>query len=237
MLTKTRYAFSPSPMPILPVEGLDEFFPARHVWCVGRNYADHAREMGSDPVRESPFFFSKPADALVPVVPNAAAQIHYPRRTENFQHEVELVVALNRGGSNIAPERAREHIYGYAIGIDLTRRDVQLALRDKGRPWEMGKAFDHSAPVGPVHPAVLIGHPDHGAIWLEVNGERRQQGDVAQMIWSVPEIIAELSSYVDLCAGDLIFTGTPAGVGPLRVGDSIRAGIAGLSEIALGVVA
>lgn len=235
MLTNTRYAVQPWPSLMLPVSGLDEFFPVRRIWCVGRNYADHAREMGGDPNREAPFFFAKAPDSLLALVGSPMPTLNFPRRTENLQHEVELVVAIGADCSAVPAAKAREHIYGYAIGLDMTRRDLQLELRDKGRPWDMGKTFDQAAPVGMVHPAVLIGHPDHGAIWLEVNGEPRQKGDLSAMIWSVPEVVSQLSNYVDLRAGDLIFTGTPEGVGRVRPGDEIRAGIAGLGEIKLRI--
>jgi fumarylpyruvate hydrolase len=200
---------------------------------VGRNYAAHVREMGGDPEREPPFFFAKPADAIVQ---NGSA-VPYPPRTANFHHEVELVVAIGRGGANIAAQAALEHVFGYALGNDLTRRDLQSQQRAKGLPWEISKGFDHAAPLTAVHPVSLVGHPSRARIWLEVNGKRRQDSSLDQMIWSVAEIIAELSTYFRLEPGDLIFTGTPDGIGPLVPGDSVRAGIEGLDELQHSVVA
>jgi fumarylpyruvate hydrolase len=205
----------------------------RRIYCVGRNYAAHVREMGGDPEREPPFFFAKPADAIVQ---NGSA-VPYPPRTANFHHEVELVVAIGRGGANIAAQAALEHVFGYALGNDLTRRDLQSQQRAKGLPWEISKGFDHAAPLTAVHPVSQVGHPSRARIWLEVNGKRRQDSSLDQMIWSVAEIIAELSTYFRLEPGDLIFTGTPDGIGPLVPGDSVRAGIEGLDELQHSVVA
>jgi fumarylpyruvate hydrolase len=215
------------------VKGSEARFPVRRIYCVGRNYAAHVREMGGDPEREPPFFFAKPADAIVQ---NGSA-VPYPPRTANFHHEVELVVAIGRGGANIAAQAALEHVFGYALGNDLTRRDLQSQQRAKGLPWEISKGFDHAAPLTAVHPVSLVGHPSRARIWLEVNGKRRQDSSLDQMIWSVAEIIAELSTYFRLEPGDLIFTGTPDGIGPLVPGDSVRAGIEGLDELQHSVVA
>jgi fumarylpyruvate hydrolase len=215
------------------VKGSEARFPVRRIYCVGRNYAAHVREMGGDPEREPPFFFAKPADAIVQ---NGSA-VPYPPRTANFHHEVELVVAIGRGGANIAAQAALEHVFGYALGNDLTRRDLQSQQRAKGLPWEISKGFDHAAPLTAVHPVSQVGHPSRARIWLEVNGKRRQDSSLDQMIWSVAEIIAELSTYFRLEPGDLIFTGTPDGIGPLVPGDSVRAGIEGLDELQHSVVA
>ncbi len=195
------HVFTPDPRPCLAVADSGDSFPVRRIYCVGRNYAAHAREMGSEPTREAPFFFCKPADAVVPVATGTAADHPYPAETSNYHHEVELVVAIGKAGSNIGAADALSHIWGYAIGLDMTRRDLQTALKDKGRPWELGKAFDRSAPIGPVVPASRIGHPDTGRIWLTVNGQLRQQGDLGDLIWSVPETIAHLSKYFELRPG------------------------------------
>ena len=218
----------------VPIAGSTAVFPVRRVHCVGRNYAEHAKEMGGSG-REPPFFFAKPADAVVPVAAASSGLVPYPTRTANLHHEVELVVAIGLAGTSIAAADAARHVFGYAVGVDLTRRDLQADLKKKGQPWEMAKAFDHSAPIGPIHAAATIGHPTAGVISLSVNGVDRQRGDLADMIWSVPEVIAELSSYVELCPGDLIFTGTPAGVGPLERGDRVLAGIEGLGSLAFSV--
>lgn len=217
------------------IAGTGDVFPVRRIHCVGRNYAEHAREMGASG-REPPFFFAKPGDAAVSVADGAEGRIAYPPRTANLHHEIELVVAIGRAGARIAVTKARDHIFGYAVGVDLTRRDLQAELKKKAQPWEMAKAFDQSAPIGPIHPAKSCGHPERGAIVLAVNGVERQRGDLADMIWSVPEVIAELSTYVELRPGDLIFTGTPSGVGPLERGDRVSAGIAGLSSLCLVIV-
>jgi fumarylpyruvate hydrolase len=219
--------------PAVPVAGREgRRFPVRRIFCVGRNYAEHAREMGHDPTREPPFFFSKPADAVV----TGDGDVRYPLLTANLHHEVELVVALVAGGENIAPERALACVYGYAVGLDLTRRDLQARAKEKGHPWDMGKGFDQSAPISAIVPATACGHPVRGAIVLEVNGEERQRGDLAQMSWKVSEIVAELSRYVELKAGDLIFTGTPAGVGPVQRGDRLDARIEGVGTLSVRLV-
>jgi fumarylpyruvate hydrolase len=226
------FAFQPSAVPAVGIQGRADRFPVHRIYCVGRNYAEHAREMGSDPTREPPFFFSKPADAIVP----NHTSISYPPRTQNFHHEVELVVAIGKAGRNIAVSNALEHVFGYAVGNDLTRRDLQKLAKDAGKPWDVSKGFDHSAPIAAIRPVGAGGHVSSAAIWLKVNGELRQQSNVADMIWSVPEIIAELSALFELQAGDLIFTGTPAGVGALKVGDRIESGIEGLESLTSTIV-
>jgi len=214
------------------VAGSSERFPVHRIYCVGRNYAAHAREMGMDPEREPPFFFSKPADAVVP----NGAPVPYPPRTGNLHHEIELVVAIGAGGRDIPLADALAHVFGYAVGNDLTRRDLQFAAREKGQPWDVSKGFDRSAPVTAIRRAAEVGHLERGRIWIEVNGERRQQADLSEMIWSVPEIVAELSTLFDLAPGDLIFTGTPAGVGPVQRGDSLVGGIDGLETLRTTIV-
>ena len=233
MTAKTpEYVFLPPLIPSVEISGTEQRFPVHRIYCVGRNYAEHAREMGSDPKVEPPVFFTKPADAIVP----SGAAILYPPRTENLHYEVELVVAIGGAGRNIAAAQARGYIFGYAVGNDLTRRDLQGASKKKGLPWDTGKAFDASAPIGTIRP-VSLGHVERGRIWLSVNGETRQQSDVSEMIWGVSEIIAELSTFFELKAGDLIYTGTPAGVGPLKPGDRIECGIEGLQTLRNTIVA
>jgi len=226
-----NHVFPPAPQVVLPVAGSDAVFPVRRVYCVGQNYAAHAVEMGGD-AREAPFFFSKPADALVP----GGGDIAYPPMTGNLQHEVELVVALGKGGANIAVEQALGCVYGYAIGFDLTRRDLQALAKEKKQPWEMGKGLDQGGPISALVPVGQGAHPARGAIWLKVNGEMRQNGDLAQMIWRVAEIIANLSSYVRLAPGDLIFTGTPSGVSTIVAGDVLEGGIDGVGELKIRLV-
>lgn len=226
------YAVPPPPIPTLPVEGASELLPVHRIYCIGRNYAAHAREMGADPEREPPFFFMKPADAVVP----SGATIAYPPATSELHHEVELVVALGRGGREVAAEHALELVYGYAVGIDLTRRDLQDAAKKMGRPWDMAKGFDHSAPCSAVVPASRIGHPVRGEILLSVNGAIRQRGDIAMQIWTVPEAIAYLSRLVTLAPGDLLFTGTPEGVGPIGPSDRLQGSIDGVGQLALSIV-
>ena len=221
------YIFPPPVQPSVEIKGRSERFAVRRIFCVGRNYAAHAREMGSNPEREPPFFFSKPADAIVA----NNATIPFPPRTENLQHEIELVVAIGKGGKNIPLEQALDCVYGYAVGNDLTRRDLQFAARDKGRPWDTGKAFDRSAPITAITPVTAGQHIGKGSIWLKVNGEMRQQGDIADLIWSVPEVIAELSTLFELAPGDLIYTGTPAGVSALKPGDRIEGAVEGLDTL------
>jgi fumarylpyruvate hydrolase len=221
-----NFVIPPPAQPAIPVAGADKSFPVRRLWCVGRNYEEHIKEMGHD-VRDPPFFFAKPADAIVP----DGSTVPYPSLTKDMHHEVELVVALKSGGRNIATDQALGCIYGYGVGIDLTRRDLQIASRDLKRPWEVGKAFDHSAPCGPLRPAAEIGHPSKGRIALSVNGKVRQDGDLDQMIWKVPEIIAKLSEMVELAAGDIIMTGTPSGVAATVAGDRIECEIAGVGTL------
>lgn len=219
----------------LPIVGSSDLFPVRRVYCVGRNYAAHAREMGADPDREPPFFFMKPADALQ-IVGSEPTPHAYPPKTGNYHFEVEMVAALASGGSDIPAETALDHVYGYAVGLDMTRRDVQDEAKKMSRPWDTAKAADGSGPIGALHPVSVFGHPARGAITLSVDGEIRQKGDLAEMIWSVAEQIAYLSGYFALQPGDLIFTGTPAGVGPVQRGQRMVAAIAGLGEITLDVV-
>jgi fumarylpyruvate hydrolase len=221
-----KYVIAPPPQPALAVAGTDKSFPVRRLWCVGRNYVEHIKEMGQD-VREPPFFFAKPADAIVP----DGGTVPYPSLTKDMHHEVELVVALKSGGRNIPTDKALACIYGYGVGIDLTRRDLQIASRDIKRPWEIGKAFDHSAPCGPLTPAATIGHPSKGRIVLKVNGKVRQDGDLNQMIWNVPEIISKLSEMVALEPGDIIMTGTPSGVAATVAGDTIECEIEGVGKL------
>ncbi|MBS0366689.1 MAG: fumarylacetoacetate hydrolase family protein [Proteobacteria bacterium] len=223
------FAVPPPPIPSVPVAGGGRF-PVHRIYCIGRNYAAHAREMGMDPGREPPFFFMKPADAVV----DSGADVPYPPMTANLHHEIELVVAIARGGSSISEADALGHVLGYGVGIDLTRRDLQSQAREAGRPWDVAKGFDHSAPCTAIHPQARA--VDRGAIWLKVNGQERQRSDISQMIWSVPEQIAVLSRYFMLQAGDLIFTGTPEGVGPLARGDRVAGGVEGLDEIQLSIV-
>jgi fumarylpyruvate hydrolase len=223
------------PTPTVLIQGSDSVFLVRRIYCVGRNYAAHAREMGFDPDREPPFFFCKPADAIVNVPTGMTVEVPYPPQTSEYHHEIELVAAIGRTGSDIAVEDALDHVFGYAVGLDMTRRDLQLALRDKGRPWELGKAFDQSAPIAPLRRVTEVGHIDRGALWVQVNGEDRQRTDLSKLIWSVPEIIANLSTYFELQPGDLIYTGTPEGVGPVHRGDTMTGGIAGLGELSVKV--
>jgi len=209
------------------IHGSEQTFPVRRIYCVGRNYAAHAREMGKDPDRDPPFFFTKPADAVVA----NGADVAYPARTENFHYEIELVIAIGEGGSNIALGKAEQYIFGYAVGNDLTRRDLQLAAREQGRPWDTGKAFDCSAPISAIHTVADNGHIREGEISIKVNGEVKQQADIRDLIWSVPEIVAELSTLFELQRGDLIYTGTPAGVGPVVSGDLMEGFVEGLDSL------
>jgi len=230
MSTDKRYVIPPPPQAYIEVAGSAEVFPVRRIWCVGRNYIEHIREMGQDE-RAPPFFFAKPADAIV----HDGGTVSYPPLTKDMHHEVELVVALKSGGRNIPVAKANDTIYGYAVGIDLTRRDLQIASREVKRPWEIGKAFDGSAPCGPLMPAAKIGHPTKGKITLKVNGQIRQDGDLNQMIWNVPETIWKLSEMVELAAGDIIMTGTPAGVGQLVVGDKVECEVEGLAPLTVTI--
>ncbi|MFS4580179.1 fumarylacetoacetate hydrolase family protein [Phaeobacter sp. C3_T13_0] len=222
-----NYAFEPAPQASMAIADSENRIPVRRIFCVGRNYAAHAREMGKDPDRDPPFFFTKPADAVV----ETGQTIPYPPLTENFHYEAELIVVIGKGGRNIAEEDSLDHIWGYAVGNDLTRRDLQLEAREKGRPWDWGKAFDKSAIIGPVHPVGKAGHPSSGSIKLTVNGETKQDADLNELIWSVPEIVSILSHSMEIAPGDVIMTGTPAGVGPLVEGDTCVVAIEGLGEI------
>ena len=222
-------------IPSVPVAGTADRFPVRHIYCVGRNYAEHAKEMGGDASKEPPFFFTKAADSVVPVVPPAVGSIAYPLATKNFHHEIELVVAIGGRGARIAAERALDLVWGYAVGLDMTRRDLQNDMREKKRPWDIGKSFAGAAPVAPIRPADSVGHLSRGAIWVDVNGARRQTGDLADMIWDVPHTLAFLSRYYELMPGDLVFTGTPSGVGPVVAGDRLDGGIDGLGTLAISI--
>ncbi|WMD19885.1 fumarylacetoacetate hydrolase family protein [Achromobacter seleniivolatilans] len=230
------FVFAPAAPAAVPIVGTQDTFPVRRVYCVGRNYAAHAREMGFDPDREPPFFFCKPADAVVPVAEGSTLALPYPPETSNLHYEIELVAAIGKAGSNIAVEAALEHVWGYAVGLDMTRRDLQMKLREAGRPWELGKAFDQSAPIGPLHPANTVRGIDQAAIWLQVNGADKQRSDTGQLIWSVAETIAYLSRYFRLEAGDLIYTGTPEGVGPVVRGDTMKGGVDGLGTLSVQMV-
>jgi fumarylpyruvate hydrolase len=222
-----NYVFKPADPATVAIKDSSERFPVRRIFCVGRNYEAHVREMGNDPDREHPIFFTKPADAVV----DSGSVIPYPPETANFHYEIELVLAIGREGFRIQEEDVVSYIYGYAVGIDLTRRDLQLDARDKGGPWDWGKAFDLSAPCAPIHPIKETGELTSGNIWLAVNGDTRQQADTAQMIWDVREVVSIISKSMRLKPGDLIYTGTPAGVGPIITGDRITGGIDSLGEI------
>jgi fumarylpyruvate hydrolase len=230
------YPFASWDIPSVPIVGRAERFPVRHVYCVGRNYAEHAKEMGGDAEKEPPFFFTKPADAVVPVASPEVGRIRYPLATKNYQHEIELVVAIGGTGDRIKPEQARTLIYGYAVGLDMTRRDLQIEMRERKRPWDLGKSFAQSAPIAPIHRAEDIGHPERGAIRVAVNGHVKQQGDLSELIWDVPHVLAFLSKYYELMPGDLVFTGTPAGVGPVVVGDRLDGHIEGLASLSIEIV-
>jgi len=224
------FVFPPHAQPAVDIIGSAARFPVHRIYCVGRNYAAHAREMGKDPQREPPFFFAKPADAIV----RNDTTIPFPARTADLHHEIELVVAIGKAGANINLANALDHVFGYAVGLDLTRRDLQSEAKDKGRPWDTGKGFDRSAPISAITPAAQA-RIDNGKIWLKVNGVQRQQGALADMIWSVPEIVAELSTLFELAPGDLIYTGTPAGVAALQPGDRLEGGVDGLETLRIGV--
>ncbi|MHB2169333.1 fumarylacetoacetate hydrolase family protein [Alsobacter sp. R-9] len=226
-MTLSAFVIAPPAVPSLPVKGTQARFPTHRIYCVGRNYAAHAIEMGGDPNREAPFFFQKNPDTVV----TGGAPFPYPPRSTNVHHEIEMVVALGRGGRDIPVETALDHVFGYAVGLDMTRRDLQDECKKAGRPWEIAKAFEHSAPIGDIVPASEIGHPSHGAIWLKVNGELRQQGDLNQMIWKVPEMISYLSGLFELQAGDLIMSGTPSGVGAIVRGDLMEGGVDGIGTV------
>jgi len=226
------YVISQPPTPTLPVDGSSDVFPVNRIFCVGRNYADHAREMGHDPNREPPFFFIKPGSAVLP----EGRDFPYPPLTQNVHYEFELVAALATGGANIRAEDALSHIYGYAVGLDMTRRDLQDQAKKMSRPWDAAKAFDHSAPCSRIVPAAKIGHPNQGAIWLDLNGKRVQSSDLSALIWKIPEMIAVLSTLFTLAPGDLVFTGTPAGVGPVQRGNLLHGGVAHVAELTVRVV-
>ncbi len=220
-------------LPSVPVAGTGARFPVRHVYCVGRNYAEHAKEMGGDAAREPPFFFTKPADAVLPVVAPEVGSMAYPLATKNLHHEIELVVAIGGRGVNLPPERALEIVFGYAVGLDMTRRDLQNDMREKKRPWDIGKSFAEAAPIGRIHPVAAVGHPATGLIWLDVNGARRQQGDLADMIWDVAHTLHFLSQYYELLPGDLVYSGTPSGVGAVAAGDRLEGGIDRLGTLSI----
>jgi fumarylpyruvate hydrolase len=224
------YVFEPAPVTALPIRGSADTFPIRRVYCVGRNYAAHAIEMGHDPDKEPPFFFQKSPDQVT-----FGKDFPYPAQTTDVHHEIELVVALKSGGENIPVDKALDCVFGYCVGLDMTRRDLQGEAKKLGRPWEVGKAFEESAPCGEIVPASEIGHPDKGAVWLKINGETRQEGDLNQLIWKVPETIAYLSGLFRLAPGDLIMSGTPAGVGPVKKGDKLHGHVEGVGDLHLSV--
>jgi 2-keto-4-pentenoate hydratase/2-oxohepta-3-ene-1,7-dioic acid hydratase in catechol pathway len=224
------------PDTFVPIAGSDMMFPVRRIYCIGRNYAAHAREMGSDPNREPPFFFQKPTDAIQNVAPGTVADHPYPTLTKNYHYEVELVAALHKGGRDIPTGKALEHVYAYALGLDMTRRDLQRAMGDEKKPWEIGKSFDRSAPIGPFHLASAIGHFEKGGIWLKVNGQTKQNSDLRNMIWSVAEQISKLSQANELFPGDIIYSGTPENVGPVVRGDVIECHIDGLPNLSVKIV-
>jgi fumarylpyruvate hydrolase len=229
------YAFAAPAQAVVPIDGTTDLYPVHRIYCVGRNYADHAKEMGFSG-REAPFFFMKPADAVLPVPWGATGEMPYPGETTNLHHEIELVVAIGRAGRDIAPEAAAAHLWGYAVGLDMTRRDLQFALRDKGRPWDVAKGFDCSAPISPLKPIAATGEITAGAIWLEVNGAKRQSSDIDKLIWNVNETVSHLSKYYTLAPGDLIYSGTPEGVGAVERGDLLVGGVAGLGTLQVRIV-
>jgi len=232
LVKEAAYLFQPALAPALPIRGMNKLFPVHRIYCVGRNYAEHAKEMGHDPNREPPFFFQKNPDSLIP----GGGDFPYPPKSNDVHHEFEMVVALHRGGSDIPVERALDCVFGYAVGLDMTRRDLQAEAKKAGRPWEVGKAFEHAAPCSEIVPASVIGHPKKGAVWLKVNGAVKQQGDLSQLIWGVPETISYLSVLFELKPGDLIFSGTPAGVSAVKRGDVLQGGVDGIGEITVKVV-
>jgi len=230
-VSANRWAFEPAEIPSLPIRGTDARFPVHRIYCIGRNYAAHAIEMGHDPNREPPFFFQKNPDNLV-----TGGEFPYPDKSDDVHFELEMVVALASGGRNIPIDKALDHVYGYGVGLDMTRRDLQGEAKKLGRPWEIGKAFDASAPCSYIIPATQLGHPDSGRVWLNVDGVLKQEGDLNQMIWKVPEMISYLSDYFTLAAGDLIFTGTPSGVGAVKRGNVLVGGVDGVTELKVSVV-
>ncbi len=229
------YVFAAPAQAVVPVDGTGDLLPVHRIYCVGRNYAEHQKEMGFSG-REAPFFFMKPADAVLPVPFGATGEMPYPGETGNLHHEIELVVAIGKAGRNIPAATAQQHIFGYAVGLDMTRRDLQFALRDKGRPWDVAKGFDFSAPISPIKPTAVTGEITAAQIWLNVNGQKRQGSDVSKLIWSVNETIEHLSRYYELKPGDLVFTGTPEGVGAVVKGDELEGGIAGLGTLKVRIV-
>lgn len=229
-----QFVFPPQTATV-PVAGSNTLFPVHRIYCVGRNYVEHAKEMGATG-REAPFFFMKPADAVLPVPHGTTAEMPYPGMTNDLHHEIELVVAIGKGGSNIAAADALQHVWGYAVGLDMTRRDLQAQAKKAGRPWDMAKGFDHSAPIGTIEPASAIGHPDKGAITLSVNGVERQRGDLGDQLWNVRDAVAYLSMYVHLKAGDVIMMGTPSGVGAVVRGDVLEGAIAGVGMVRTKIV-
>jgi len=230
------FVFAPASPVAVPIAGSQDSFPVRRVYCVGRNYAAHAREMGFDPDREPPFFFCKPADAVVPVAEGSTLSLPYPPETANLHYEIELVAAIGKGGANISVDEALQHVYGYAVGLDMTRRDLQNDMKKQGRPWDIGKSFEQSAPIGPLHPAQSVKDIEKAGIWLQVNGADKQRSDIGKLIWSIAETIAYLSKYFRLEAGDLIYTGTPEGVGPVVRGDRMVGGVDGLGTLSVQMV-
>ena len=232
-MTKSPFAVAST---FIPIAGTDQMFPVRRIYCIGRNYAAHAIERGSDPTREPPFFFQKPTDAIQHVPPGTVADHPYPTLTKNYHYEVELVAALDKGGRNIAAERALEHVYGYSLGLDMTRRDLQRAMGDEKKPWEIGKSFDRSAPIGPIHRVAQSGHITQGAIWLKVNGQVKQNANLNQMIWNVAEQVSRLSAAFELMPGDIVYSGTPETVGPVVRGDVIDCHIDGLPNLGIRIV-
>ena len=234
-MSETSYVFPPLPLASVPVQGSGARFPVHRVYCVGRNYVEHAQEMGYTG-REAPFFFLKPADAVVVVQPGETADLPYPSQTQNFHHEIELVVAIGKGGKNITQADAAKHIFGYAIGLDMTRRDLQMEMRKAGRPWCIGKAFDRSAPITPIVPAAQAGDVEKADIWITVNGTDRQRSNVSKLIWNLAEVIEHLSASWELQPGDLIYSGTPEGVGAVVKGDVLAGGVSGVGELRVKVV-
>ncbi|WP_321785101.1 fumarylacetoacetate hydrolase family protein [Paraburkholderia sp. J94] len=229
------FIFPPEEAVSVPVVDSNDSIAVRRVYCVGRNYAAHAREMGFDPDREPPFFFCKPDNAVVPVAYDEVLTLDYPAETQNYQYEAELVAVIGKSGADIPLDQALDYVWGYAVGLDMTRRDLQMKMREMGRPWEIGKSFDRSAPIGPIHPAAKVGHFDHADLWLTVDGAVKQKSNVTHLIWSVAETVSYLSRFFRLEPGDLIYTGTPEGVGPVKSGDTMEVGVERLGELTVRV--